>query len=339
LSTSAEFALIRELFYLRIFSKIDSRTIACEVEAEQSGKGVLVRGFSMFRQTDEFLRETAAETFGSTKVEFDLQILTKKYPNRFHEVTVPSARFYKQPLVKKEDMLTEALYGAVIRTFFEKEGFIFAQHQDGYVGYVPKDCLQKSTPEHYLRWKNGECAVARSPIELNGLAVPPAARLIWEKGRVQLPTGEWKRVDPAQVFRVNPAESSFVHTVEKNAEVFRNTPYLWGGKTQHGIDCSGFVQTLAMQEGIKLPRDASMQANVGEIVGYLPGGADLLPGDILFFMNTKAHVFHVAIYLGDQHYIHSSGTMNVVRSSMKPGGENYMARYGKTFVFARRVHV
>lgn len=339
MKNSADFSLIRELFYLRIFSKIDARMTACELDAAQDGKQVRISGFSMYSQTDAFIRTTARDTFTGCRLEFELNVLTKTYPSAFHEVVVPAARFYKKTRIQKKDLLTEALYGSVLRTFFSRNGYTFAQHPDGYVGYVPTESLQATTPERYLRWKNGECAVARHCVPVNGVVLPPAARLIRENGRVQLHDRKWHRVPARDVINVNPADSSFVRSVERNAEAFKDTPYLWGGKTERGIDCSGFVQTLALQEGIKLPRDASMQANVGEMVGYLPEWADLLPGDILFFMNNKAHVFHVGIYLGDQKYIHSSGKMNVVRSSLKPGGENYMSRYGRTLVYARRVHV
>ena len=206
------------------------------------------------------------------------------------------------------------------------------------MGYVPTQHLQKTTVDRYLRWKNGEYGIARRPLALNGLVIPPAARLIKERNRVQLPNGKWYRVTAQEVTTVKPSSSNLRESALQAAEVFRNTPYLWGGKTQHGIDCSGFVQTIAHHEGIQLPRDASMQANVGEIVGYLSKYADLLPGDLLFFMNNDAYVFHVGIYLGDGMYVHSSGSKNVVKSSLRSNGPNYLSRYGKTFVFARRVH-
>ena len=334
----ADFDLLKKLFDLQVRAKIDPRLIACEVQAVSDGKMVKINGFSQFRQTDTYIRDTANEVFGETVVDFNLRILTKAHPLAFHEVKSCGAPFYKQALAKKEDMLTEALHGSVVRTYFSRDGFTFAQHPDGYVGYVPSDQLQKTTVDRYLRWKNGECAIVKAPLPLNGVIVPPAARLIRENNNVQFADHKWHRVKKSEYRPVNPGSQDFKDSVLKAAESFTHTPYLWGGKTQNGIDCSGFVQTLAYQEGIRLPRDASMQANFGEIVGYLPNYADLLPGDLLFFMNDKAYVFHVGIYLGNHTYIHSSGSQNVVQSSLKPGGPNYMSRYGKTFVFARRIH-
>ena len=146
------------------------------------------------------------------------------------------------------------------------------------------------------------------------------------------------KLSPKDYVAFDPARSTFITSLQKRAEQFMNSPYLWGGKTEAGIDCSGFVQTLALQEGIFLPRDASMQCHVGEMVGYLPDFADLLPGDIMYFMNKNAFVFHVGIYLGDKKYMHSAGKTGPTVSSVYPKGENYMTRYGNKFVYARRVH-
>ncbi|MGI8906967.1 MAG: NlpC/P60 family protein [Candidatus Sumerlaeaceae bacterium] len=335
---AADFELLKKLFDLQIKTKIDPRLIACELQAITDGKLVRINGFSQFRQTDTFIRNMAQEVFAGMPLDFNLRVITRAHPLAFHEVICVAAPLYRQALVKKEDLLTEALYGSVIRTYFSRDGFTFAQHPDGYVGYVPSQHLKKTTIARYLRWKNGKCAVAKVPLALNGFIIPPTARLIKEYSSVQLPDGKWHRVRKCDVNIKEPASLAFKESVLEAAEVFRNTPYLWGGKTQEGIDCSGFVQTLAYHEGIMLPRDASMQANMGEIVGYLPKFADLLPGDLLFFMNDQAYVFHVGIYLGNYTYIHSSGSKNVVKSSLRPGDPNYLSRYGRTFVFARRVH-
>ncbi len=73
------------------------------------------------------------------------------------------------------------------------------------------------------------------------------------------------------------------------------------------------------------------------MVGYLPNHEDLLPGDLLFFMNDKAYVFHVGVYAGDHMYLHSSGLKNVLKSSLLTDGENYLSRYGTSFVHGRRI--
>jgi hypothetical protein len=95
---------------------------------------------------------------------------------------------------------------------------------------------------------------------------------------------------------------------KETALKFLNSPYLWGGKTPFGIDCSGFTQIVFKICGYKLPRDAYQQALVGTIVSDLE---DAAPGDLAFFTNTKGRVFHVGIILDDKKIIHSSGKVKI----------------------------
>lgn len=336
---------VNELFYLRVYSKIDRRTTACRVRVERDGDVTTVHGYSIFPQTDRFIRDTAEKTFAPETVAFDLKVLTRDYPVAFQQVITRSAPFYKDPVVVKEDLLTEALYGSFLRTFFEQDGFVLAQHPDGYVGYVPAADLKPATDTGYLRWKNGPCAILREPVPIGPeqgsgeeMLLPPTTRLVLDAdGLAELPTGRKLFLQEKQYVPNHRNPEAFARALEAHAASFENTPYLWGGKTQAGIDCSGFVQSIMIQEGIFLPRDASMQAYVGEIVGYLPDYEDLLPGDMVFFMNDLAHIYHVGVYLGNRTYLHSSGSLNIIRSSFEKDGPNYAERYGGTFVFGRRL--
>ncbi|MEO7215614.1 C40 family peptidase [Mucilaginibacter sp.] len=89
---------------------------------------------------------------------------------------------------------------------------------------------------------------------------------------------------------------------------FLNAPYLWGGRTHFGIDCSGFTQVVYRLCGLNLQRDASMQANKGQLVENL---AQSKLGDLAFFNNPEGRITHVGIVLNDGQIIHASGRVKI----------------------------
>ncbi len=96
--------------------------------------------------------------------------------------------------------------------------------------------------------------------------------------------------------------------IEEIALIYLNTPYLWGGKSPFGIDCSGFSQMVYKLCGIKLPRDAYQQAELGETVNFV---ANAKVGDLAFFDNSEGHITHVGIVLENDKIIHASGKVRI----------------------------
>ena len=94
------------------------------------------------------------------------------------------------------------------------------------------------------------------------------------------------------------------------AFMYLNAPYLWGGKTPFGIDCSGFTQMVYKLNGYKLFRDASQQANQGEALSFIEESE---PGDLAFFDNDEGNIVHVGIIMDDNYIIHASGKVRIDR--------------------------
>lgn len=94
------------------------------------------------------------------------------------------------------------------------------------------------------------------------------------------------------------------------AFMYMHAPYLWGGKTPFGIDCSGFTQMVYKLNGYKLQRDASQQANQGDALSFIEESE---PGDLAFFDNEEGNIIHVGIIMEDNYIIHASGKVRIDR--------------------------
>ena len=94
----------------------------------------------------------------------------------------------------------------------------------------------------------------------------------------------------------------------QKAFIFLNTPFLWGGKTPFGVDCSGFTQMVYKLCGYKLFRDANQQASQGEVLSFIEESE---PGDLAFFDNEEGEIIHVGIILKDYNILHAYGKVRI----------------------------
>ncbi len=108
-------------------------------------------------------------------------------------------------------------------------------------------------------------------------------------------------------FTVKGTHSTTSETILETAKKFIGCPYLWGGKTFMGFDCSGFVQTVFKMCDIKLPRDASQQVNIGETLSIVQ---EAKGGELAFFGDEES-ITHVGILVDSEHIIHCSGKVKV----------------------------
>jgi hypothetical protein len=106
----------------------------------------------------------------------------------------------------------------------------------------------------------------------------------------------------------SPDAKPQIASIIEDAMLFLNAPYLWGGKTPFGIDCSGLTQTVFKVNGIELLRNASQQAAQGETISLID---EAEPGDLVFFDNSEGVISHVGIVIKHNKIIHASGKVRI----------------------------
>jgi cell wall-associated NlpC family hydrolase len=195
---------------------------------------------------------------------------------------------------------TEALFGETVTVYDEEEGWSWVQlNRDGYVGYMPSEGLvaHVASPTHkvaVLRTYVFPQPDAKSP-PLSLLSLNAAVTVVDEEDRyLLLQTGG--HIFGAHVRPVGDFARDYVAV----AEAFLGAPYLWGGRTSVGLDCSGLVQLALEAAGFEAPRDADMQAaELGRPVD-LKRGSKLRRGDLVFWEG------HVGLMTSPKDFLHAN---------------------------------
>lgn len=214
----------------------------------------------------------------------------------------------RRDATETSEMVTQLLLGETVRILDESDRWLRVRcDHDAYEGWVGRSQVAELGAADYRAWSLHP-ERRRSPYQtyrvgngLDGLTVPAGAHVVQTTGGIELPNGAWD----AHRERYSLAE----HAILDTALNFRGTPYLWGGRTDTGIDCSGFVQVVFALHGYSLPRDAWQQRAFAE-----PSAADLSgseAGDILYFSYDGIGTQHVGFHLGDGLLLHASGTVSI----------------------------
>jgi len=210
----------------------------------------------------------------------------------------------------KAEITTQLLFGDHVEILNKAEPWYYIRNAyDEYEGWVDFKQLTAITPEEYEAYHLCSYLV---PAQVNNTVIaadgskyylPASASLpAYTKGYCHLGKEKYQVLfEPQQVARV-------FEDIPVFAAFFLNAPYLWGGRTLFGMDCSGLVQTVFKMAGINIKRDAAQQAEQGETVNFLP---EVQPGDLAFFDNIEGRIIHVGLMLNAHQIIHASGRVRI----------------------------
>ena len=273
-------------------------------------------------------------------------------------VTLSVANIRSQPKHPAE-LATQATMGTPVKVWKKENGWYLVQTPDHYLAWVDYAGIKLMSKAELDSWQKGEKLIYTTPYGFTYSSPDKQSTTVSDlvygdvmllksksKGfyEVSFPDGRTGFIlaSEAELYKDwitsrQPTEENLV----KTSKQLLGLPYLWGGTSFKGVDCSGFTKTVYFMNGMVLPRDASQQVHEGELVDTDKNWENLRPGDLLFF-GTPAkdgkpeRVVHVGMWIGgNKEFIHSAGRVRI--NSMDPTAANYDASEDNRYLRTKRM--
>ena len=336
----------------------DKRVAIFNLEATEADNKIIIKGETNLTEAKSEFVKMMKEAELKFVDEIELLPSEKLGDKKFGVINLSVANFRSKPDHIAE-LVTQGLLGTPVKVYKKGEdGFYLIQTPDNYISLLDDDGVEFMNKGEMNVWLSSpkiiytkEFGFSYTDADENSQTVSDlvAGNLLKIMGEDsdfflgKYPDGRtaYIKKDEAKLFNdwynaLNPTGETIINTAYR----FMGIPYLWGGTSTKGMDCSGFTKTVYFLNGIILARDASQQVNTGELVDTKDGWQNLQAGDLLFFgrkadENRKERITHVAIYIGDGDFIHAAGRVRI--NSFNPE-KSYYSDYRKSgFIRAKRI--
>lgn len=357
-NNSKELDLINaEIKTVRTHYVKDGRTALFKLNAETNKENkIVIKGETTFPKAKKELLEKL-NTVQKTIID-SIQILPADHLNGYiYGVVSLSVCNIRSKPKHSAELATQAVMGTPLRVLKKEGDFYLIQTPDNYLGWVDDGGLALMDKAAYNNWMASKKAVClndyvfayrendENAIKVTDLLAGNIIRIAGYQGdftKIQMPDGRIGFVKNEYLMPYDKWLDSQKATSENilaTAKEMIGRPYLWGGTSGKGMDCSGFTKTVFYLNGIQLERDASLQVHTGEVVETDTTLKNLQAGDLLFFGKYRddgsERITHVAIYMGEGKIIHASDRVKI--ESLKRGDANFVEDRLKSFMQARRM--
>lgn len=335
----------------------DKRVAIFNVDFTCADRSIMLRGQTAIPEAKELLTERLQQmgyrVMDCIRLLPDVESLNGKV---YGIINLSTCALRSEPDYSAE-MVTQALLGMPVK-LIERDGWYRIQTPDGYLSWTHRVGVHPVSREEYDAWNAAEKVIVTTHhsfvrTEPNATAdvvsdIVGGNRLLFEgkKGnyfKVSYPDGRSGYIARSDAMLESEWRKNLKQDAESiiaTAKSLMGVPYLWGGTSSKGVDCSGLVRTSLFMHDIIIPRDASQQAYTGERIEIAPDFSNLQAGDLLFFgskatESRRERVVHVAIYMGAKRFIHSQGSVRI--NSFDSEDELYDSYNLGRLLFAARV--
>lgn len=334
----------------------DKRTAIFSIEYRIDGKNLTISGEVSEIEFKIILLKKLKSNY-KYQITDEVNVLPdKKLGKKVLGITKISVANIRSKPEHPAELATQAILGTPVRVLKSQGPWYLIQTPDSYLGWVDHDGIELMTEEEFSAWSKKPKIIFTDmyglveDLESNTVISDIVCGAILAKENetdeyyeVEFPDGRRGKIRKISAAnydswadKLNFAPDYILQSAKKMV----GFPYLWGGTSIKGIDCSGFTKTAFFQNGLVLPRDANQQAQIGEDVPFDKDLTQLIPGDLIFFGRKSdgvqsERISHVGIYLGAKLFIHSSGRVRI--DSFQKEHPNYNEFRFSTIVRIKRI--
>ena len=318
----------------------------------EEGSWVL-RGETTVKEAPKIVASKAESLLGKNNYrnEFILLPASSLGDSSYALVRVSVAHLREKPRHAAQ-LVDQNIMGKTIRLLKNKGGWYLVQTEYGYIGWMRRESFDRTNMAGINNWNKSKKVriiklfpmIYSQPDEDSEPVIDAVLNALL---RLEGKSGKWLKVSTPDgrvgfikeqfvTTDIKPdiAEEKLAFSILKTAKSMMGIPYLWGGNSSKGNDCSGFTQTVFKANGLQLQRDARQQALEGEEIIPDENFSNVKAGDLLFF-GPNERITHVGISIGEAEFIHQSGDVHI--NSLDSTVTNYSPYRRKTLKIIKRV--